>query len=230
MPRVISDGRRIPAFSSPRARGTSYRGLIGSPVDIQTTNKAIAGTSNEPYRICPERSQLNLLGKRQPANYGYETLADVEADCRRVGQELSLEIEFHQSNAEYQIIDWIHEAREQAGGIVINPAAFTHTSVAVLVVRVQSGLAEAFDAGEDLVGGFGPDERLGIQVGLIDVGLDCGFQAVGADKDAALETATAQEREPAFHQIEPRRAGRGEVQMPAWSLYEPVVHQARLVA
>jgi len=132
MPRVISDGRRIPAFSSPRARGTSYRGLIGSPVDIQTTNKAIAGTSNEPYRICPERSQLNLLGKRQPANYGYETLADVEADCRRVGQELSLEIEFHQSNAEYQIIDWIHEAREQAGGIVINPAAFTHTSVAIL--------------------------------------------------------------------------------------------------
>jgi len=75
---------------------------------------------------------LNLLGKRQPAIYGYETLADVEADCRRVGGELKLEIEFHQSNAEYQIIDWIHEARERAGGIVINPAAFTHTSVAIL--------------------------------------------------------------------------------------------------
>ena len=75
---------------------------------------------------------LNLLGKRQPAIYGYETLADVEADCRRVGGELKLEIEFHQSNAEYQIIDWIHEARERASGIVINPAAFTHTSVAIL--------------------------------------------------------------------------------------------------
>ena len=75
---------------------------------------------------------LNLLGKRQPAIYGYETLADVEADCRRVAQELSLEIKFHQSNAEYQIIDWIHEARDRAGGIVINPAAFTHTSVAIL--------------------------------------------------------------------------------------------------
>src|SRR6202042_2746914 len=75
---------------------------------------------------------LNLLGKRQPAIYGYETLADVEAECRRVGTELGLEIRFHQSNAEYQIIDWIHEAREAAGGIVINPAAFTHTSVAIL--------------------------------------------------------------------------------------------------
>ena len=75
---------------------------------------------------------LNLLGKRQPAIYGYETLADVEADCRRVGTELGLEIRFYQSNAEHQIIDWIHEARETAGGIVINPAAFTHTSVAIL--------------------------------------------------------------------------------------------------
>ncbi|UEM07987.1 type II 3-dehydroquinate dehydratase (plasmid) [Skermanella rosea] len=75
---------------------------------------------------------LNLLGKRQPAIYGYETLADVEADCRRTGAELGLEIEFHQSNAEFMIIDWIHEARERAAGIVINPAAFTHTSVAIL--------------------------------------------------------------------------------------------------
>jgi 3-dehydroquinate dehydratase-2 len=75
---------------------------------------------------------LNLLGKRQPAIYGYETLADVEAECRRVAEEHNLEIRFHQSNREYEIIDWIHEAREKAGGIVINPAAFTHTSVAIL--------------------------------------------------------------------------------------------------
>jgi 3-dehydroquinate dehydratase II len=75
---------------------------------------------------------LNLLGKRQPEIYGRETLADVEADCRRVGAELGLEIEFRQSNREYEIIDWIHEAREAACGIVINPAAFTHTSVAIL--------------------------------------------------------------------------------------------------
>ena len=75
---------------------------------------------------------LNLLGKRQPHIYGHETLADVEADCRRVAGELRLEIAFQQSNAEHEIIGWIHEARERAGGIVINPAAFTHTSVAIL--------------------------------------------------------------------------------------------------
>ena len=75
---------------------------------------------------------LNLLGKRQPHIYGCETLADVEASCRALAGELGLEIRFHQSNREYEIIDWIHEARETAGGLVINPAAFTHTSVAIL--------------------------------------------------------------------------------------------------
>jgi 3-dehydroquinate dehydratase-2 len=75
---------------------------------------------------------LNLLGKRQPHIYGHETLADVERDCRALATELGLDLEFHQSNREYEIIDWIHEARETAQAIVINPAAFTHTSVAIL--------------------------------------------------------------------------------------------------
>ncbi|MGG7567976.1 type II 3-dehydroquinate dehydratase [Rhodovulum sp. DZ06] len=74
---------------------------------------------------------LNLLGKRQPEIYGADTLEDVEANCRRLlpgGYDLRL----LQSNWEGQIVDWIHEAREEACGIVINPAALTHTSVAVL--------------------------------------------------------------------------------------------------
>jgi 3-dehydroquinate dehydratase-2 len=75
---------------------------------------------------------LNLLGKRQPEIYGRETLADVETDCRRVAAELGLEIEFRQSNREYELIDWIHECRGRAAAILINPAAFTHTSVAIL--------------------------------------------------------------------------------------------------
>jgi 3-dehydroquinate dehydratase II len=75
---------------------------------------------------------LNLLGKRQPHIYGHETLADVEAACLKAAQAHDLAIRFHQSNREYEIIDWIHEARETAAGIVINPAAFTHTSVAIL--------------------------------------------------------------------------------------------------
>ncbi|MBS7699810.1 MULTISPECIES: type II 3-dehydroquinate dehydratase [unclassified Chelatococcus] len=75
---------------------------------------------------------LNLLGKRQPHIYGDETLADVEAACRILSEELNLRLSFHQSNREYEIIDWIHDAREGAIGIVINPGAFTHTSVAIL--------------------------------------------------------------------------------------------------
>jgi 3-dehydroquinate dehydratase II len=75
---------------------------------------------------------LNLLGKREPHIYGHETLADVEAECHRVAEGLGLGLRFHQSNREYELIDWIHEAREAAAGIVINPAAFSHYSVAVL--------------------------------------------------------------------------------------------------
>jgi len=75
---------------------------------------------------------LNLLGQRQPEIYGSTTLADVERDCRALGAELGLEIAFHQSNHEGAIIDLIHEARRSAQAIVINPAAFTHTSVAIL--------------------------------------------------------------------------------------------------
>ena len=70
---------------------------------------------------------LNLLAKRQPHIYGHDTLADVERDCHALATELKLEL-----RREYEIIDWIHEARETAGGIVINPAAFSHTSVAIL--------------------------------------------------------------------------------------------------
>ncbi len=75
---------------------------------------------------------MNLLGQREPQIYGHETLADVEAACRAEGAALGLEVKCLQSNAEHQIIDWIHEARETAGGIVINAAAFTFTSIAIL--------------------------------------------------------------------------------------------------
>jgi 3-dehydroquinate dehydratase II len=75
---------------------------------------------------------LNLLGKRQPHIYGSETMVDVEAACRKLAISHKLDIRFLQSNREYELIDWIHEARENAGGIIINPGAFTHTSIALL--------------------------------------------------------------------------------------------------
>lgn len=97
---------------------------------IQTYLKSTNHMSRIVYVL--NGPNLNLLGKRQPQIYGHETLADVERDCGGLASQLQLELLFHQSNAEHQLIDWIHEARERAGGIVINPAAFTHTSVAIL--------------------------------------------------------------------------------------------------
>jgi 3-dehydroquinate dehydratase II len=75
---------------------------------------------------------LNLLGTRQPEIYGADTLADVEAACRRAAGEAGLEVRFRQSNSEGQMVDWIQEARSEAAGIVINPGAYSHTSVAIL--------------------------------------------------------------------------------------------------
>lgn len=75
---------------------------------------------------------LNLLGTRQPEIYGPTTLADVEASAVALGAELSVEVVCKQSNYEGQLVDWIQEARGDMAGIVINPAAYTHTSVAIL--------------------------------------------------------------------------------------------------
>jgi 3-dehydroquinate dehydratase-2 len=76
---------------------------------------------------------LDLLGTREPEIYGHATLADVEKLCRATAKQHELAIEFRQSNHEGEIIDWIHEARdEQAAGLIINPAGYTHTSVAIL--------------------------------------------------------------------------------------------------
>ncbi len=75
---------------------------------------------------------LNLLGKRETEIYGSTTLADVEKDCAGVAKSLGCAVQFFQSNAEGQLIDWIHDAREKASGIIINPGALTHTSIAIL--------------------------------------------------------------------------------------------------
>ena len=73
---------------------------------------------------------LNRLGKREPEIYGTTTLADVEANCRAEAEGQA--IEFRQTNSEAQMIDWIHEAIDEGSGIIINPAAFTFTSIAIL--------------------------------------------------------------------------------------------------
>lgn len=74
---------------------------------------------------------LNLLGKRQPEIYGTDTLADAEHLSREAAGG-ALTVEFRQSNHEGELVDWIQEARENAAAIIINPAAYTHTSVAIM--------------------------------------------------------------------------------------------------
>ena len=74
---------------------------------------------------------LNLLGQREPHIYGHSTLADVEARSREVAERLGFELICRQTNREYEMVDWIQEARLSAG-IVINPAAFCYHSVPVL--------------------------------------------------------------------------------------------------
>ena len=73
---------------------------------------------------------LNRLGTREPEIYGRTTLAEVEAMCREAAPDQP--IEFRQSNREYEIIEWVHEAIDKGAGIIINPAAFTFTSMAIM--------------------------------------------------------------------------------------------------
>ena len=75
---------------------------------------------------------LNLLGVREPDIYGADTLDDVRRLCERRASALGLELVFRQTNHEGELIDWVQEAREQAAALVLNPAGYGHTSVALL--------------------------------------------------------------------------------------------------
>jgi 3-dehydroquinate dehydratase II len=75
---------------------------------------------------------LNLLGVREPHIYGTTTLAQIRENCERHAGELGLTLVFHQSNHEGQLVDWIQSARETADAIIINPAGYSFTSVAIL--------------------------------------------------------------------------------------------------
>jgi 3-dehydroquinate dehydratase-2 len=122
---------------------------------------------------------LNLLGTRETAVYGDKTLADVEKGCRAAAAKHGFEIEFRQSNREGELVDWLHEAREKANGVIINPGAYTHTSIAlhdavkaiglpVVEVHLSNIFArEEFrhhsfvsPAARGMICGFGPDSYL----------------------------------------------------------------------
>jgi 3-dehydroquinate dehydratase-2 len=72
-----------------------------------------------------------MLGVREPAIYGHETLADIESMCHDRAADLGLSVDFRQSNFEGELVSMIQQARDRAAGIIINPAGYTHTSVAI---------------------------------------------------------------------------------------------------
>jgi 3-dehydroquinate dehydratase-2 len=74
---------------------------------------------------------LNMLGKREPGIYGGKTLDDIGADCRKEGERLGFDVDFRQSNHEGVLVDWIQEAGGKAVGLIINPGAYSHTSIAI---------------------------------------------------------------------------------------------------
>jgi 3-dehydroquinate dehydratase-2 len=74
---------------------------------------------------------LNLLGSREPEVYGRETLSEIETAVKKRAKALGLKVVFRQSNHEGELVDWIQEARTKSSGVIINPGAYSHTSVAI---------------------------------------------------------------------------------------------------
>jgi 3-dehydroquinate dehydratase II len=118
---MAGSARSLPCIDSAR-----------SPATAGSNRLTTAGNAMSRPIFVLNGPNLNLLGQRQPEIYGRETLADAEALCRSTATAHRHDIRFHQSNREYELIDWIHEARGAASGIVINPGGLTHTSVSLL--------------------------------------------------------------------------------------------------
>ena len=83
---------------------------------------------------------LNMLGLREPAIYGRATLDDVEQVCVQAAERLDVAIDFRQTNGEGELVSWVQECRGRARGILINPGAYTHTSIALLDALLAVGL------------------------------------------------------------------------------------------
>jgi 3-dehydroquinate dehydratase-2 len=91
-----------------------------------------AQVAKAPKVLILNGPNLNMLGSRQPDVYGRETLSDIETSCRQHGKDLGLTVDCRQSNSEGELVGWIQDARKDHGGIVINPGAYSHTSIAIM--------------------------------------------------------------------------------------------------
>jgi 3-dehydroquinate dehydratase-2 len=132
---------------------------------------------------------LNLLGRREPQIYGSETLADIEAACRRRADALGLGLDWRQSNAEGQLVDWIQEADGRFAAIIINAGAYTHTSIAILDALLAAGVP-VFEV--HLSNIFRREDFRHVSyVSKAATGVICGFGALGYE--LAIEAAAKNE-------------------------------------
>ncbi len=132
---------------------------------------------------------LNLLGRREPQIYGSETLADIEAACRRRAEALGLGLDWRQSNAEGQLVDWIQEADGRFAAIIINAGAYTHTSIAILDALLAAGVP-VFEV--HLSNIFRREDFRHVSyVSKAATGVICGFGALGYE--LAIEAAAKNE-------------------------------------
>lgn len=128
---------------------------------------------------------LNLLGSREPGHYGTQTLADIEAELKESAQKINAELDFFQSNAEYQLIEKIHLAASNGTDfIIINPAAFTHTSVAIrdallgiALPFIEIHLSNVFAREEFRHHSYLSDIAVGVISGLGSYGYQLAFEA-----------------------------------------------------
>ena len=95
---------------------------------------------NPPLIAVLNGPNLNLLGMREPERYGHSTLDDVETLCAETAEDLGLAIDFRQTNIEGELVTWVQECRGRAAGIIINPAGYTTTSIALLDALLAVGL------------------------------------------------------------------------------------------
>lgn len=152
---------------------------------------------------------LNLLGDREESIYGTTTLATIDASLMKLGENLGVSLEIRQSNLEGQLVTWIQEARTNSQGIVINPAAYTHTSIAIRdalaavnipvievhlsnIYRREEFRRHSYVSGVALaqISGFGPNGYLLALRGL--------YEHLSADP-GTFGTVTAGARRPANH-------------------------------
>ncbi len=128
---------------------------------------------------------LNLLGTREPGHYGNDSLADIEARLREQASALGSELDFFQSNAEFELVDRIHQAaRDDVDFILINPAAFTHTSVAlrdallgVNIPFIEVHLSNVFAREDFRHHSYFSDVAVGVISGLGAQGYELALQA-----------------------------------------------------